>query len=358
MSASVEQRAIHIDGRRIGTGSPAYIVAELSGNHNGDLGRAIETVHAAADSGADALKLQTYTADTLTIKCDRPDFIVRGTGPWAGMSLHDLYDIAHTPWDWHARLFEVAAARALPIFSTPFDATAVDFLLELGAPAFKVASFELVDDALLRAVARAGKPIIISTGMASVEEIAHALTVLRSEGAPELLVLKCTSSYPAPDESMHLSTLSRLAQITECPVGLSDHSLGSTAAVVAVTLGACFVEKHFTLSRADGGVDSHFSLEPDEFRAMVQDVRRAEAMHGTPTFGPGVAEEGSAVFRRSLYVVENVAAGSPLTAKNVRSIRPGFGMSPKHLDTVLGRRATRDIDRGTPLSWDAISDAG
>ncbi|MGI8509604.1 MAG: pseudaminic acid synthase [Gemmatimonadaceae bacterium] len=354
----MQHPAINIAGRRVGPGSPAYIVAELSGNHNGDLGRAIETIHAAADSGADALKLQTYTADTLTIKCDGPDFIVGGTGPWAGMSLHDLYEVAHTPWEWHAQLFEVAASRALPIFSTPFDATAVDFLRELGAPAFKVASFELVDDALLRAVAQTGKPIIVSTGMATLEEIAHAVAVLRAEGALELLVLKCTSSYPAPDMSMNLATLSRLAQVTECPVGLSDHSLGSTAAVVSVTLGACFVEKHFTLSRADGGVDSHFSLEPAEFRVLVDDVRRAEAMCGVPTFGRGISEEGSAVFRRSLYVVEDIAAGSPLTATNVRSIRPGFGMSPKHLDTVLGRRAVRDVARGTPLSWDAISDAG
>lgn len=347
--------ALSIAGRRVGPGSPAYIVAELSGNHNGDLGRAVETIHAAADAGADALKLQTYTADTLTIDCDRPDFIVGGAGPWAGMSLYDLYNVAHTPWDWHERLFQVAESRGLAIFSTPFDATAVEFLLKLGAPAFKVASFEMVDDALLRAVAQTGKPVIVSTGMASIEEIAHAVSLLRSEGASELLVLKCTSSYPAPDESMHLATLSRLAEITECPVGLSDHSLGSTAAVVAVALGACFIEKHFTLSRADGGVDSHFSLEPEEFRGLVHDVRRAEAMRGAPTFGLGVAEEGSAVFRRSLYVVEDVAAGSPLTAANVRSIRPGFGMSPRHLETVLGRRVVRDVARGTPLSWDAIS---
>jgi pseudaminic acid synthase len=348
---------ITIGERRIGADFPAYIVAELSGNHNGDLGRAIETVHAAADAGADALKLQTYTADTITIKCDRPDFIVGGTGPWGGMSLHELYDVAHTPWDWHERLFDVAASRGLQIFSTPFDATAVDFLSQLGAPAFKIASFEIVDDALLVAVAATGKPIILSTGMASLEEVAHAISVLRTAGAVETLVLRCTSSYPAPDDSMHLSTLGRLAEITEGPVGLSDHSLGSTAAVVAVTLGACFIEKHFTLSRADGGVDSHFSLEPSEFREMVDDVRRAEAMIGRPTFGPGVAEEGSAVFRRSLYVVEDIAAGMPLTPLNVRSIRPGFGMSPRYLDAVLGRRVVRDVVRGTPLSWDTISDA-
>lgn len=353
----MSQPYITIAGHVIGPGAPAYIVAELSGNHNGDLGRAIETIHAAADAGADALKLQTYTADTITIKCDQPDFIVGGSGPWSGFSLHELYDVAHTPWEWHEQLFQVAASRGLQIFSTPFDATAVEYLTGLGAPAFKIASFEIVDDALLRAIAATGKPIILSTGMASLEEVAHAIAVLRAAGATETLVLRCTSSYPAPDDSMHLATLPRLAELTEGPVGLSDHSLGSTAAVVAVTLGACFIEKHFTLSRADGGVDSHFSLEPVEFRRMVDDVRRAEAMIGQPTFGPGVAEEGSAVFRRSLYVVEDISAGMPLTPTNVRSIRPGFGMSPRYFDLILGRRVVRDVTRGTPLSWDVISDA-
>jgi N-acetylneuraminate synthase len=353
----MQESFITIGDRRVGAGSPAYIVAELSGNHNGDLGRAVETIHAAADAGADALKLQTYTADTLTINCNRPDFIVGGTGPWAGMSLYELYRVAHTPWEWHRQLFEVAESRGLQIFSTPFDVTAVQFLTDLGAPAFKIASFELVDDALLRAIAATGKPVIASTGMSSLEEIAHAVAVLREAGAGELLMLQCTSSYPAPDGAMHLATLERLAEVTECPVGLSDHSLGSTAAVVAVTLGACFIEKHFTMSRADGGVDSHFSLEPAEFRGLVADVRRAEAMRGVATFGPGVSEEGSAVFRRSLYIVEDVRAGAPLTAQNVRSIRPGFGLAPRYLDTVLGRRAVHDIARGTALSWDAISEA-
>jgi pseudaminic acid synthase len=353
----MRETPIMLGNRPVGAGSPAYLIAELSGNHNGDLDRAIETVRAAAKAGANAIKLQTYTADTLTIRSERPDFIVPGNGPWGGRSLYDLYEEAHTPWAWHERLFAEAKACGIQMFSTPFDDTAVDFLTSFDVPAFKIASFEVIDDRLLARVATTGKPVIVSTGMASLEEIAHALGVLRAAGCREIIPLRCTSSYPAPDSSMQLSTIPLLARIAGCPAGLSDHSLGTTAAVVAVTLGACVIEKHFTLSRADGGVDSHFSLEPAEFKQLVEDVRRTEAMIGMPEFGPGTEEEGSKVFRRSLYVVEDVRQGEELTPKNVRSIRPGYGMSPRHLDLVIGKRATRAIARGTPLSWDDLARA-
>lgn len=344
-----------IDGRRVGPGEPSYIVAELSGNHNGDLQRAIETIHAAADAGVDAVKLQTYTADTLTIDHPGQEFVVPGTGPWGGRTLYDLYNEAHTPWSWHETLFSEARGRGLQIFSSPFDRSAVEFLKELRAPAYKIASFELIDDDLLEAVAGTGKPVVLSTGMASLENIGHALRVLRDAGATQVLLLRCTSSYPAPDASMNLTTIPALAKTTGCPVGLSDHSHGVTAAIVAVTLGACFIEKHITLNRADGGVDSHFSLEPDEFAQLVREVRRAEEMMGSVTFGPGVAEEGSIVFRRSLYAVQDIGKGEEFTEANVRSIRPGFGLEPQYLDVVLRMRASSEIPRGTALTWQHLS---
>lgn len=343
--------SVVINATQLGAGLPAYIVAELSGNHNGSLSRALESVRAAVDMGANAIKLQTYTPDTITIRSDRPEFIVPGSGPWGGRTLYELYREAHTPWEWHEQLFEAARAGGVDIFSTPFDDTAVDLLESLAVPAYKIASFELVDDHLLRRVGATGKPVILSTGMASLAEIAHAIEVLRSAGAEGIIPLHCTSSYPAPDEDMNLSTLPVLAAVTGCPVGLSDHTLGATAPVVAVTLGACLIEKHFTLRRSDGGVDSHFSLEPDEFQCMVRDVRRAEAMRGTPSFGLGTSEEGNVTFRRSLYVVEDVAEGERFTAQNVRSIRPGYGLSPSHLDLILGKRAVRSIARGEPFTW-------
>ena len=342
-----------INRTSVGPGCPAYLVAELSGNHNGDLGRAVELVHAAADAGANAVKLQTYTPDTITIESNRPEFTI-ATGPWRGRTLYDLYADAHTPWSWHPRLFEEARGRGLDIFSSPFDVTAVELLESLDAPAYKIASFELVDDALLQRVGATGKPVIASTGMASLEEVTHAVGVLRQAGAGGVIVLRCTSSYPAPDDTMQLATIPALAQATGCLVGLSDHSLGTVAAVVAVTLGACFVEKHLTLRRSDGGVDSGFSLEPQEFRTLVGDVRRAESMVGTPTFGPGVAEEGNVVFRRSLYVVEEVPEGGVFDERNVRSIRPGYGLSPRYLAQVLGHRAARAVSRGTPMTWDLV----
>jgi N-acetylneuraminate synthase len=345
---------IHINHTPVGTGHPAYLVAELSGNHNRDLGRAEELIHAAAEAGANAVKLQTYTADTITIDSNRPEFTITADGPWRGRTLHDLYEESHTPWSWHPRLFAEARARGLDVFSSPFDPTAVDLLESLDAPAYKVASFELVDDPLLRRIGATGKPVILSTGMADLEEIVHAVGILRSAGSAGIVVLKCTSSYPAPDDTMNLASLPRLAEVTDCPVGLSDHSMGTVAAVVAVTLGACLVEKHLTLRRADGGVDSSFSLEPDEFRALVDGVRQAEAMIGEATFGPSVAEAGNTAFRRSLYVVEDVPEGGIFTEENVRSIRPGFGLAPRYLELVLGRRALRPVARGTPMSWELV----
>ncbi len=345
---------VTLGGRTLSAGGPALLVAELSGNHNGSLQRALEIVRAAAAAGADAVKLQTYTPDTLTIDSARPDFIVPGDGPWGGRTLYDLYGEAHTPWEWQAQLFAEARGLGMEIFSTPFDATAVEFLESLGAPAYKIASFELVDDALLRVVAGTRKPVILSTGMATRDEIMHAVDVLRGSGVADLVILKCTSSYPAPDAAMNLRSLPALAAETGCLVGLSDHSTGHLAPVVAVSLGACLVEKHFTLRRSDGGVDSHFSLEPAEFAELVREVRRTEAMLGRATFGPGVAEEGSIVFRRSLYVVEDVAEGQRFTAQSVRSIRPGYGLAPRFLDAVIGKTAARDIARGTPLSWPLV----
>jgi N-acetylneuraminate synthase len=344
-----------VSGRSIGPGAPCFIIAELSANHGGSLERAIATVRAAAEAGADAIKIQSYRPDTITIRSERPEFIVPGNGPWAGRTLYDLYEEAHLPWEWHAPIFEEAKRHGLIAFSTPFDRTAVDLLESLDAPVYKIASFELVDDDLIRYVARLKKPMIISTGMASLEETLHALGVARGAGAERIILLKCTSSYPAPDDSMQLATIPALETATGCMVGLSDHSLGTVASVVAVTFGACVIEKHFTLSRATGGPDSHFSLEPDEFRQLVEQVRQAERMIGEPRFGPGVAEEGSIVFRRSLYVVADVGEGEELTRTNVRSIRPGYGMSPSYLDVVLGRKAIRAIARGTPLDWTHIA---
>lgn len=351
---TTELNTIRIGAKSIGPGQPAFLIAELSANHNGSLERALATIRAAAAAGADAIKIQTYTADTITIKSDRPEFTIK-TGPWAGKTLYDLYDEAHTPWDWHAALFAEARKSGIEVFSTPFDASAIELLEDLGAPAYKIASFELVDDALIRAAAVTGKPVIMSTGMASIEEIAHAVTVFRDTGASELVLLRCTSSYPAPDDTMNLLTIQTLAREFDCLVGLSDHSLGTTAPVVAVSLGASVVEKHFTLSRGDGGVDSRFSLEPAEFRELVRDVRRAEAMVGASRFGPGLEEGGSLAIRRSLYVVEDVRTGETLSHANVRSIRPGLGLSPRHMEAVIGRRAAEDIPRGTPLSWDVLA---
>ncbi len=345
---------IEIGKRRIGPGNPAYCIAEVSANHNHDYDQAVRIIHAAKESGADAVKLQTYTADTMAIVSPRKEFRIGGGTLWDGRNLHDLYGEAWTPWEWQPGLKKVAEDLGMDLFSSAFDSTAVDFLEEMGVPAHKVASFELVDIPLIRRMAGTGKPLIMSTGMASVEEIEEALQSAREAGATQIALLKCTSAYPAPEEEMNLRTIPEMTRRFGVPVGLSDHTMGIAAPVAAVALGACIIEKHLTLSRATPGPDSAFSLEPHEFNAMVEAVRTAEKALGEPHFGVSGKEEASKVFRRSLFVVENVKQGEMFTEVNVRSIRPGYGLHTRHLHEVLGKRAIRDIERGTPLSWDLV----
>jgi pseudaminic acid synthase len=345
---------IEISGRRIGPGEPVYVIAELSANHGQNFERAARLVEAAKDAGADAVKLQTYTPDTMTIACDTEHFTVAGT-IWHGRTLYDLYAEASTPWEWHGRLKELAEQAGLHCFSTPFDHSAVEFLESLDVPAYKIASFELVDLGLIRRVARAGRPIIMSTGMASFAEIEEAVAAAREAGGDALALLKCTSAYPAPPSEMHLRTIPHLSQAFAVPVGLSDHTLGVTVPVTAVSLGASIIEKHLTLSRNDPGPDSAFSLEPDEFKTMVGAVRTAQAAMGEVHYGTTEREEATRAFRRSLFVVQPVKAGETFSPENVRSIRPGAGLHPRHFEEVLGRTAARDIARGTPLSWDLIA---
>ena len=345
---------IAIAGRPIGPDYPPYVIAEMSGNHNGDIGRAFALIEAAKAAGADAVKLQTYTADTITIDHDGPGFMIEG-GLWHGRKLHELYGEAHTPWDWHPRLFDHARAVGIACFSSPFDPTAVDFLESLGAPAYKVASFEIVDTPLVACMARTGKPLIISTGLASPEDITDAVAAARDAGARDIVLLHCTSGYPTPADQMHLRTMPDLAAAHGTLVGLSDHTMGTAVAVAAVALGACVIEKHFTLARADGGVDSAFSLEPDELARLVADCRDAWSALGSVHYEEVEAEKAGRDLRRSLYVVADVKKGEPLTPENVRSIRPGHGMAPKHLYEVLGKPAARDLKRGEPLAWELIA---
>lgn len=344
------EREISIDGRKIGPSHPPYVICEISTNHNGSLERAIKTIEAAAETGADAIKIQTYTADSLTIDCDRPEFQIKG-GLWDSYSLHSLYQEASTPYEWHPALFKCARELGVTIFSTPFDESAVELLAGLGAPAYKIASFEAVDLPLVALVAREGKPMIISTGMASLGEIQEAVATSRSNGADGIALLHCVSSYPAPVEDSNIRTVPHLAEAFGVVSGLSDHTPGVAVAVASVALGGCVVEKHFTLSRADGGFDAAFSLEPNEFRQLVADCRDAWKALGRVHYDLEGSEKASLVFRRSLYVVADVAAGEKLTERNVRSIRPGNGLSPKHIGNVIGRRAARDLKRGRPLAW-------
>ncbi|MCC7410164.1 MAG: pseudaminic acid synthase [Gammaproteobacteria bacterium] len=331
------------------------VIAELSGNHNGSLERALRLVEAAAAAGVQAIKLQTYTADTMTLDLDRDEFFIADPdSPWAGKSLYRLYQEAHTPWDWHATIFARARALGMAAFSTPFDASAVDFLEQLDVPCYKIASFENVDLPLIRRVATTGKPVIISTGMATREEITAAVDAARAAGCRELVLLKCTSSYPASPADSNLATLPDLRARYGCEVGLSDHTAGIGAAVAAVALGATVIEKHLTLARADGGVDAAFSLEPEELRRLVEETARARAALGTVHYGLTAAEQGSRVFRRSLYITADLPAGAVLTADTVRAIRPGLGLPPGCLDAVLGRRLRRAVPRGTPVSWDLL----
>ncbi|HEX3049197.1 MAG TPA: pseudaminic acid synthase [Aggregatilineaceae bacterium] len=349
MSASIT-----INGRRIGPGEQAYIIAEMSANHNQDFEQAVRIIEAAKEAGADAIKIQTYTPDTLTIDCDNEYFRIQGT-LWDGRTLYDLYGEAYTPWDWQPKLKAAANDLGMDLFSTPFDFSAVDFLETMGVPAYKIASFENIDLPLLRKVAQTGKPIIMSTGMASLSEIDESVQAIRDAGGTQLALLKCTSAYPAPPEDANLHTIPHMAEAFGVPVGLSDHTLGIAVPVAAVAVGACIIEKHFTLSRAAGGPDSAFSLEPGEFKAMVDAVRTAEQALGRVHYGVSPDEAKSRVFRRSLFVVQDMQAGDVFTTENVRSIRPGHGLAPKYWDEVIGRRAARDIPRGTPLRWSDIS---
>ncbi len=342
-----------IAGRPIGPGHAPYVIAELSANHGGDLDRARAIMTAAKQAGADAVKLQTYTADTLTIACDRPEFRL-SDGPWAGRTLHDLYQEAHTPWAFHPDLFAMGAELGLAVFSTPFDPTAVELLRSLDAPAFKIASFEIVDLPLIRLVAATGKPMIMSTGMANLDEIAEAVAAAREAGCEQLALLHCVSGYPAPPQDCNLATIPHLAETFSVTAGLSDHTLGIAVPVAAIALGASLIEKHVTLSRADGGPDAAFSLEPDELKAMVDGIRTAHAAIGQVDYTLKGSERGNVSVRRSLYAVADIKAGEPLTETNIRSIRPGHGLAPKHLPTLLGRLAHADIPRGTPLDWSLL----
>jgi N-acetylneuraminate synthase len=344
---------IEINGRKIGPGHPVYIIAEMSGNHGQSFDQAVRILEAAKDAGADAVKLQTYTADTLTIRCDNKHFRIQGS-PWAGRTLHDLYSEAFTPWEWQPKLKETAENLGLDLFSTPFDKSAVDFLEQMEVPAHKIASFENCDLPLLRRVARTGKPIIVSTGMATLEELTEAVETIREAGGQGLALLKCTSAYPAPPEEMNLRTIPDLADVFDVPVGISDHTLGLVVPITAVSLGASIIEKHLTLSRAEPGPDSAFSLEPEEFKAMVESVRSAEKAMGAICYGVSPAEEKSRVFRRSLFVVEDIQAGELFTPRNLKSIRPSGGLAPRYLESILGAQAACDIKRGTPLAWDLV----
>lgn len=349
-------RTFKIGNRWIGGETPVFIVAELSANHAQRRDVALRTIDAAADAGADAIKLQTYTPDTLTLRSDAPPFVVRSKNEWAGRTLHDLYAEAMTPWEWHRDLFEAARARGLECFSTPFDPTAVAFLETLGAPCHKVASFEIVDLPLVDAIARTGKPVILSSGMASLADIEAALATCRQAGNDDLALLRCVSSYPARPETMGLRSMDVLRSL-DVVLGLSDHTRDATVAIASVALGAKVIEKHFIVDRGVGGPDAFFSLEPDEFRAMVQAVRSTEAALGRPRFGPSEDEQASTAFRRSLFVSEPVRRGETFTSKNVRSVRPAHGLHPRHLPTVLGRVATCDIDAATPLAWEMVGPA-
>lgn len=345
--------SIKINGREIGRNHPPYVIAELSANHNGDLDRALKIIDEAVDAGADALKIQTYTADTLTIDSDAPDFQIKG-GLWDGRTLYHLYQQAYTPWDWHETLFAHARRRGITMFSSPFDPTAADLLAELGAPAFKIASFEAIDLPLIRYVAAKGKPMIISTGMADLQEIGEAVQAAREGGCKELVLLHCVSGYPAPAEDYKLTTLADMERRFGVPVGLSDHTLNNVSAIASVALGATVIEKHFTLDRDGGGPDDSFSLEPADLEQLCRDARIAWEAVGAVDYGLKSSERSNTVFRRSLYAVQDIPKGTVITAEHVRSIRPGYGLAPKHLDAVIGSVARENIPRATAIRWELI----
>jgi len=343
-----------INNHIIGVGHPVYVIAEISANHHQEFSQAKKIIQQAYKCGANAVKLQTYTPDTLTIDCRNELFMIRGT-VWDGMNLYDLYKEAFTPWEWHYELKKVADDLGVDFFSTPFDASAVDFLESLNVPAYKIASFELIDTTLLKKIASTGKPVILSTGMASLAEIDEAILLLKENGSSEIALLKCTSAYPATVEEMNLQTIVNLGNTFNLPVGLSDHSLGTTAPIVAVTLGATIIEKHLILDRSQGGPDSAFSMEPEEFLTMVLAIRQAKESIGEVSYQLTAQEKASRMFRRSLFVVRDIRQGEPFTDANIRSIRPGHGLAPKFYEVVLGKNAAKDIARGTPLDWSLIN---
>jgi pseudaminic acid synthase len=347
--------AISLANRTIATDAPPLVVAEMSGNHNQSLDRALELVHAAAKAGAHALKIQTYTADTMTLDLDEGEFFISDPDSlWKGMSLYKLYKKAYTPWEWHKPIFDRARELGMIPFSSPFDESAVDFLEELGVPCYKIASFENTDIPLIRKVGATRKPMIISTGMATAAELDETVRAAREAGCRDLILLKCTSTYPASPEQTNILTIPHMRDLFRCEVGLSDHTMGVGVAVASVGLGATVIEKHFTLRRADGGVDSEFSLEPEELAQLVVETKRAWRALGRVSYGPTSVEKQSAQFRRSLYVVKDLEAGDILTTDNVRAIRPGLGLAPKFLDQVLGLAVTMDVKRGTALQWNLL----
>ncbi len=348
-------KTVRIGNRLVGESQPTFVVAELSANHGQEFDEAVRLVKAAKESGADAVKLQTYTPDTLTIQSEKEHFRISGGTLWDGRTLYELYGEAYMPWEWQPKLKDIAEDLGMDLFSSAFDPSAVDFLEEMGVPAYKVASFELVDIPLIEYIARTGKPMIMSTGMATLSEIDEAVRAAKKEGATQIALLKCTSAYPAPPEEMNLRAIPHLEEAFGVPTGLSDHTLGIAVPVAAVALGACIVEKHFTLSRDVPGPDSAFSLEPQEFKAMVEAIRTVEVALGKVCYGVSEREAKSRVFRRSLFVVQDMKAGEMFTGENVRSIRPGHGLPPKYLKDVIGRRAGEDIKKGTPLDWEMVS---
>ena len=348
-------KSIQIGSYSVCTDSPPFIIAEMSGNHNQSLERALLIVEEAAKSGAHAIKLQTYTADTITLDVHSGEFQIQDKGSlWNGKTLHDLYKEAYTPWEWHKPIFERAKELGLVCFSSPFDETAVDFLESLDVPAYKIASFENIHLPLIKKAAATGKPLIMSTGMASLAELDEAVKAAREAGCKDLVLLKCTSTYPALPENSNLRTIPHMQELFQCQIGLSDHTMGVGVSVAAVTLGATVVEKHFTLSRAEGGVDSAFSLEPHELESLVKETERAWQSLGSIKYGPTKAEEKSLVFRRSIYISKDVKGGEILTRDNVRIVRPGLGLPPKNFDLIIGKRVKMDLQIGTPLSWDHI----
>jgi pseudaminic acid synthase len=346
---------ITIGDKKIGPGNPTFIIGELSGNHNQDYGRAIEIIDAAIDAGVDAIKLQTYTSDTHTIDCDKDWFKIGKGTIWEGSNIYDLYKTTYTPWEWQPKLKEYVESKGKILFSAVTDTTSIKFLVDMGVPIIKVASFELPDLRLLAEVGKTKLPVILSRGMASEEEITDALKVLRENGAGEIILLHCVSAYPAPASEMNLATIPDIVKKFEVISGLSDHTLGITIPVAAAALGASVIEKHICLRRADGGADSAFSLEPEELKEMVSSVRSAEAAIGVPTYEITEREKSHSVFKRSLFVVQDVKKGEPFTEENIRTIRPGYGIAPKHIDQVIGKHASCDIERGTPVSWDLIT---